>query len=366
MEPKFSGPAYTVGIEEELMILEPSSYALVNAIDDLLEDSPDGEIKPELLQSVLEISTKPCADLREASAALRALRRQVRDIGDRKGLCIGSAGTHPVALWEDQLVTRAPRYRDLVEALRFVARQEIIFGLHVHIGLDDADKAIHVANGMRVHVPILLALSANSPYWRGDDTGLASTRMPIFRAFPRVGIPPYYDGWEDFERRIGFMVDAGVMEDYTWLWYDVRPHPNFGTVEIRAMDAQTHVEHTLGLAALIQAMVKELCEHYDAGEKLRDYPYEMLDENKWLASRHGLEGELVDLPDRETVTSKALARRLYDRLKGHAEDLGAADALEGVLDLLEHGNGAFRQRKVYDANRDFNELLQDIVAATAP
>jgi carboxylate-amine ligase len=366
MEPNFRGPAYTVGLEEELMILSPDDYALVNKIDDLLEDTSEGEIKPELLQSVLEISTKPSADMREAGAALRALRRQVRDIAEKHDLCIGSAGTHPFARWEDQLVTRAPRYRDLVEALRFVARQEIIFGLHVHVGIDDAEKAIHVANGMRVHVPILLALSANSPYWRGDDTGLASTRMPIFRAFPRVGIPPYYDGWEDYERRISFMVDTGVMSDYTWLWYDVRPHPNFGTVEVRAMDAQTHVEHTLALAALIQAMVKELAEHFEAGGRLADYPYEMLDENKWLATRHGLEGELVDLPDRETVPTKALVRRLYDRLKDHAQDLGAANELDGVLDLLENGNGAFRQRKVYEANRDFGELLQDIIAASAP
>jgi carboxylate-amine ligase len=366
MEPKFNGPAYTVGIEEELMILDPDSYALVNAIDDLLADSPDGEIKPELMESVLEISTNPCPDVREAGTALRALRRQVRDIADKRGLLIGSAGTHPLARWEDQRITAAPRYRDLVSELRFVARQEIIFGLHVHVGVDDPDKAIHVANGMRVHVPILLALSANSPYWRGDDTGLASTRMPIFRAFPRVGIPPYYDGWEDYERRIGFMVDTGVMEDYTWLWYDVRPHPNFGTVEIRAMDAQTHIEHTLGLAALIQAMVKELCEHFDAGKQLTEYPYEMLDENKWLASRHGLEGELVDLPDRSTVSAKALAQRLIDRLRGHAQDLGAEAELEGITDLLEHGNGAFRQRKVYEANRDFTELLQDIVGASAP
>jgi carboxylate-amine ligase len=366
MEANFNGPAYTVGIEEELMILAPDSYALVNAIEDLVEESPEGDIKPELIQSVLEISTKPCADIREADASLRALRRQVRDIAERKDLCIGSAGTHPFARWEDQRISRAQRYRDLVEALRFVARQEIIFGLHVHVGLDDAEKAIHVANGMRVHVPILLALSANSPYWRGDDTGLASARMPIFRAFPRVGIPPYYDSWEDYEQRIEFMVDTGVMEDYTWLWYDVRPHPNFGTVEIRAMDAQTHVEHTLGLAALIQAMVKELAEHHKAGGKLARYPYEMLDENKWLASRHGLEGELVDLPERETVSARALARRLCDRLREHAEDLGAADALEGVTDLLEHGNGAYRQRKVYEANHDFTELMQEIVAASAP
>jgi glutamate---cysteine ligase / carboxylate-amine ligase len=366
MEPKFDGPAYTVGIEEELMILDPGTYALVNAIDDLVEDTPDGEIKPELMESVLEISTNPCADMREASAELRALRRQVRDIADKRGLVVGSAGTHPTARWEDQRITAATRYRDLVDALRFVARQELIFGLHVHIGLDDRDKAIHVANGMRVHVPILLALSANSPFWRGDDSGLASTRMPIFRQFPRVGIPPYYKDWDDYERRIAFMVDTGVMEDYTWLWYDVRPHPNFGTVEVRAMDAQTHVEHTLGLAALIQAMVKELAEHYDAGKQLSDYPYEMLDENKWLASRHGLEGELVDLPDRERIPAKTLAQRLHDRLREHAQDLGAERELEGVSDLLERGNGAFRQRKVYAANRDFRELLQDIVAASAP
>ena len=182
--------------------------------------------------------------------------------------------------------------------------------MHVHVGVNDPDKAIHVANGMRVHLPVLLALSANSPFWRADSTGLVSTRTPIFRAFPRVGIPPAYADWEDYERRIGFMVDAGVMDDYTYLWYDVRPHPNFGTVEIRVCDAQTRVEHTLALAALIQAMVKELAEHFDSGQQLSDYPWEMLDENKWLASRHGLDGELVDLPSRERVPTRGLARRL--------------------------------------------------------
>jgi carboxylate-amine ligase len=366
MEPNFSGPAYTVGIEEELMILDASNYALVNAIDDLVQDSEHGDIKPELMQSVLEISTNPCRNLSEADAELRGLRRQVRAAAGERGLAIGSSGTHPLAHWEEQRITASPRYRDLIDALRFVARRELIFGLHVHVGVDDPDKAIHVANGMRIHIPILLALSANSPFWRAADTGLCSVRMPIFRAFPRVGIPPYYKDWDDYERRIGFMIETGVIEDYTWLWYDVRPHPNFGTVEVRAMDAQTHVEHTLGLAALIQAMVKELCEHYDAGKQLTDYPFEMLDENQWLACRHGLEGQLVDLPSRETVRAKTLAGRLYDRLREHAQDLGGADALEGVADLIEHGNGAYRQRKVYKANRDFTELLQDIVEATAP
>ena len=366
MEPKFTGPSFTIGIEEELMILDASSLALANAIEDVLEEhGEEGEhVKPELLEPVLEIATDPHPDTRAAGEQLRALRRSVIEAAGRRDLLIGSAGTHPFALWEDQRVSSRPRYRELISALRFVARQEIIFGLHVHVGIDDPDKAIHIANGMRVHVPILFALAANSPFWRADDTGFASTRMPIFRAFPRVGIPPYYEDWADYERRIGFMVEAGVIEDYTFLWYDVRPHPNFGTVEIRAMDAQTRVEHTLALAALTQAMVKELAEHYEAGRQLGRYPYEMLDENKWLAARHGMDGELVDLPERRLVPAKDLARRLYDRLKEHAQDLGSGAEFEALEDILQHGTGAHRQRVVYEANHDYSEVVREIVQAT--
>ena len=249
------------------------------------------------MESVCEIATAPCRDTREAGQQLRALRRMAQQAAGELGLAIGSSGTHPFAMWEDQRVVLTPRYRDLIADLQFVARQEIIFGIHVHVGLDDPDKAVHVANGMRVHLPLLLALSANSPFWRGQATGLESTRTPIFRAFPRVGIPPRYDDFADWAARMDFMVGSKVIRDYTYQWYDVRPHPNFGTVEIRAMDSQTRVEHTLGIAALIQAMVKELAEHYEAGKQLSSYPYEMLDENKWIAARHGLDGELVDLPD---------------------------------------------------------------------
>jgi glutamate---cysteine ligase / carboxylate-amine ligase len=366
MEPKFTGPSYTVGIEEELMILDAETLALANAIEGVLEEyGEEGDVKPELLESVLEIATDPHPDARAAGEQLRQLRHAVAEAASRRGLQIGSAGTHPFAMWEDQRVSARPRYRDLIASLRFVARQEIIFGLHVHVGLDDREKAIHVSNGMRVHVPILLALSANSPFWRAHDTGLASARMPIFRAFPRVGIPPFYDGWDDYRRRIDFMVETGVVEDYTFLWYDVRPHPNLGTVELRAMDAQTRVEHTVAIAALIQSMVKELVEHHDAGKRLRDYPHEMLDENKWLAARHGLDGELVDLPERKRVPAKELAHRLYDRLREHAQELGSAAELEGIADILHHGNGAQRQRVVYEANHDFAEVLREIVGATA-
>jgi carboxylate-amine ligase len=355
---------FTIGIEEELMILDPESLDLVDAIEKLIGDDDDGTVKPELHECVLEIATRPAADTREAGAELRALRREVLRRAEQHGLTICSAGTHPFARWEDHRISAGERYRDLIDALRFVARQEIIFGLHVHVGIDDPDKAIHVANGMRVHVPILLALSANSPYWRSDVTGLASTRVPIFRQFPRIGIPPFYENWADYERRIEFMIETGAIKDYTYLWFDVRPHPTLGTVEIRAMDAQTRVEHTLAMAALIQAMAKELSEAYDAGTELSRLDHEMLEEDKWLAARHGLHGELIDLPQGSRVTGFDLGRRLYDRLREHAQDLGSAAELEGILDILERGNGAQRQRVVYEANHDFNELVRDLVEAS--
>src|SRR2546429_6783982 len=351
MEHRFSGPSYTIGIEEELMILDAETLELSNSIERMLEaatpDELTGEVKPELMESVLGVATQPCRPTAEAGEPVGGLRRLVPEVADENGLAIGAAGTHPFAMWEDQRIVARPRYRDLISALRFVARQEIIFGVHVHVGIDDPDKAIHVANGMRVHVPVLLALSANSPCWRADAAGLASTRTPIFRAFPRVGMPPTYRDWEDYERRIEFMVGTRVIEDYTYLWHDVRPHPTFGTVEVRVMDSQTHIEHTLGLAALVQGLVKELSEHYDAGQELSKYPFEMLDENKWLAARHGLDGELVDLPSVERVRTRDLVKRVVARVREHAQELGSADDLDALDDLLQRGHGAARQIVVY-------------------
>jgi glutamate---cysteine ligase / carboxylate-amine ligase len=370
VEHRFTGPSYTLGIEEELMIVDDETLDLANSIEGLLNDlnevPTEGYVKPELMESVCEIATTTTTNTAEAGAQLRALRRQVQQVAGQRGLAIGSAGTHPFALWEDQRIVARPRYRDLISGLQFVARQEIIFGIHVHVGLDDPDKAIHVTNGMRVHIPLLLALSANSPFWRGDATGLDSTRTPIFRAFPRVGIPPRYDSYEDWSKRIEFMMSAKAIGDYTYLWYDVRPHPNFGTVEIRVMDSQTRVEHTLALAALVQAMVKELAEHYEAGKRLSRYPYEMLDENKWLAARHGLDGQLVDLPKTARVPVVELGRRVMERMRPHAEELGSENELDGLEDILENGNGASRQTVVYEANHDLREVVREVIDATVP
>jgi len=370
VEHRFTGPSYTLGIEEELMIVDAETLDLANSIEGLLDDlegnDAEGEVKPELMESVCEIATTPCEDTAQAGQQLDQLRRTVMSTAERRGLAIGAAGTHPFAMWEDQRIVSRPRYRELVAGLQWVARQELIFGIHVHVGVDDPDKAIHISNGMRVHLPLLLALSANSPFWRADATGLLSTRTPIFRAFPRVGIPPRYEDFADWERRMLFLTETKAIPDYTYLWYDVRPHPNFGTIEVRVMDSQTRLEHTLGLAALVQAMAKELGDHFDADKQLSQYPFEMLDENKWLAARHGLDGELVDLPSRDRVSTKELAQRLVDRLRGHAEDLGSSHELEAIDDLIEHGNGASRQLLVYEANRDLQEVVGEIVQKTSP
>lgn len=363
MDHNFRHAGFTVGIEEELMILDGESMDLVNGIERLLGPADRGDVKPELMESVLEISTDPCTTIAEAGRQIRALRRTVRERAAEHGYAIGSAGTHPFARWQEQRIAARPRYRDLIDALRFVARQELIFGQHVHVGLDDPEKAIGVANGMRLHLAALLALSANSPFWRGSPTGLMSTRVPIFRAFPRVGVPPHYDGWDDYTKRIEFMVASGVIHDYTYLWYDVRPHPILGTVEIRAMDAQTRVEHTLGLAALVQALVRKIALEWERGVVAPNAPYEMLDENRWLAARHGLGGELVDLPSSDRILTKQLVRRLLDEARPHAQDLGCEEELDGLVDLLEHGNGAQRQLVVYEANQDMRELMSEIVEA---
>jgi carboxylate-amine ligase len=340
MEHRFRGPPFTLGIEEELMIVDGSSFELVNAIETMLSPGPDDQIKPELLESVLEISTAPHRDVESAAGELAALRRQVHGRAQARGLTI-------------------------VDALALVLRQELLFGLHVHVGVDDPETAIAVANGMRRHIPILLALSANSPFWRGQETGLMSTRTPIFRSLPRVGVPPYYDGWEGYQRRIDVMVRSGVISDYTYLWYDVRPHPDLGTVEIRAMDAQTRVEETIALAALCQALVKSLYDEFRAGERPADQPAEMLDENKWLAARYGLDAELVDLPGARRVSVRELIMRELPALREHAQQLGSAAAIDAVAEIVERGNGAQRQLRRYRKDGDLLSVMAEIVELSA-
>jgi carboxylate-amine ligase len=369
LDHKFGGTPFTLGIEEELMICDAETLELAQAIEAIVGDLPEdlpGEVKPELMQSVLEVATRPCANITEAADQLRELRRCVREVAARNGLAIGAAGTHPSARYEDQLIVDRPRYRELAAELRWIAEQEVIFGTHVHVGIDDAEKAIYVADGMRGYLPLLLGMSSNSPLWQGKTTGMMSSRTPVFRAFPRVGIPPYYGTWEIYSHRVEQMMKGGAIPDYTYLWWDVRPHPNLGTVELRVFDQQTRVEHTIGFAAFAQALAHRLALDYEEGVPSIEYPHELIDDNKVRAALLGIEGRLIDFDQGLEVPAEEMTLGVIEDLRENARALGCEDELVGLVDLVESGTGARRQLDWLRHHGDIDGLIEEIVAATDP
>jgi glutamate---cysteine ligase / carboxylate-amine ligase len=365
-----TGDPYTLGVEEEYMLLDRNSFDLVQHIDTFLAAAAghefESQMKAELMQSVLEIATPVCKNASEVDRELRALREYVTTVAAEKSLRVGSSGTHPFSLFEAQRITARDRYRALVDQLQYVARRELIFGLHIHVAVDDAEKAIQVVNGLLVELPPLLALSANSPFWRGEATGLASSRQMVFAAFPRSGPPPRFKDYSDYAEVVGQLEKTGCIADYTHIWWDIRPHPKLGTVEIRVCDAVTRVEHAVSLAAYCQALVKHYCERFDRGDEIHSYHRILTTENKWLAARYGLEAPLMDLETgrRNRVPVAQLVRRRLKDLVPHARELGSEDALDGVQDILSRGNGADRQLRVYNANRDIVEVVREIADAT--
>jgi carboxylate-amine ligase len=369
LDHKFTGTPFTIGIEEELMICDAETLELSQSIEDILAAVPEelkGEVKPELMQSVLEIATLPCADVSEAAGQLVELRRVVLRVADGLGLAIGAAGTHPSALYEDQKIVDNKRYHELVDELGWIAKRELIFGTHIHVGIDDAEKAIYIADGMRGYLPLLLAMSSNSPLWRGMVTRMMSARTPVFRGFPRVGIPPYYGSWEIYSHRVEMMMRGGAIRDYTYLWWDVRPHPNLGTVELRVLDQQTRVEHTIGFAALAVSLAHRLSADFDDGVPSLEHPWELIDDNKVRAALVGIEGRLIDFDRGVEVDGAEMAAGVIDELREHAQELGCEDELVSLTDLIEQGTGARRQLDWYDDHGEVPGLMREIVATTAP
>jgi carboxylate-amine ligase len=351
MEHRFRGTPYTVGIEEELMLVDAETLELRQGIETILEDlgEPYAErVKPELMQSVLEIATAPHERVGDAATELRGLRKTVSAAAERHGMAIAASGTHPTAHWEDQLIVDKPRYHELVGELGYIARQELIFGTHVHVGITGPNKAIYVADGIRKHLPLLLALSANSPFWRGENTGMMSARTPVFRAFPRVGIPPHYGSWEIYSGRVKLMMEAGAIPDYTFLWFDVRPHPKLGTVEVRVLDQQTRLDNTVALSAMVVALAHRYSTLFDAEKALVEVPTELIDDNKVRAALRGTDGMLVDFPRPEQQPATKMASQLLEELREHAEELGCDAEMEGVRDLIEGGTGAHRQLELFE------------------
>jgi glutamate---cysteine ligase / carboxylate-amine ligase len=371
LEHKFGATSpFTLGVEEEYMLLDPETFDLVQHVDTVLGAVQNGEftqrIGPELMQSVLEISTPVCETAADVDRELRKLRGYVIDLARGQGLRVGSAGTHPFSLFERQRITARDRYRNLVDQLQYVARRELIFGLHIHVAVDDAEKAIHVISALLVHLNEFLALSASSPFWRGEATGLASSRQMVFAAFPRSGPPPRFRDYGDYAEVVGQLEKTGCIADYTHIWWDIRPHPRFGTIELRVMDAVTRVEETVALAAYAQALVKYYSERFDAGQELPSYHRILTTENKWLAARYGLEAPVMDLATgrRNRVPVAQLVRRTLREIEPHARELGSERELEGIRGILGKGNGADRQLRVFNANRDIVETTRELAEAT--
>jgi carboxylate-amine ligase len=371
LEHKFGeGDPYTLGVEEEYMLLDGESFDLVQHVDTVLASvvghELEAQIKPELMQSVLEIATPVCRTAADVDQELRRLREYVTSVAREQSLRVGSAGTHPFSHFERQRITARDRYHALVDQMQYVARRELIFGLHIHVAVDDAEKAIQVVNGLLLELPALLALSASSPFWRGEATGLASTRQLVFAAFPRSGPPPRFRDYNDYAEVVGQLEKTGSIADYTHIWWDIRPHPKLGTVEVRICDAVTRVEDAVALAAYCQALVKLYCEQVERGEEIRTYHRILTSENKWLAARYGLEAPLMDLATgrRNRVPVAQLVRRRLREVEPHARELGSERELEGIQAILGQGNGADRQLRVFNANRDVVEVVREIAEAT--
>ena len=367
-----AGDPYTLGVEEEYMLLDPESLDLVQHIEMVLDaiqgDELASRLNAELMQSVLEIATPVCSTAGDVMRELSTLRGYVRDVARDQGLRVGSAGTHPFSLFERQRITAKDRYHALIDQLQYVARRELIFGMHIHVAVDDSDKAIQIVNGLLPQLAPLLALSASSPFWRGEPTGLASSRQIVFSAFPRSGPPPRFRDYEDYASVVGQLERTGCIADYTHIWWDIRPHPKWGTIEVRICDAVTRLDDAVAIAAYCQALVKQLSERYDAGEEIPSYHRILTTENKWLAARYGLDAPVMDLTTGSRIRTPVakLVRRTVRDLEPHARELGSERELEGIAALLGRGNSAERQLRVFNANRDIVEVVRAIADATEP
>jgi carboxylate-amine ligase len=365
-----NGEPYTLGVEEEYMLLDSETLDLVQHIEAVLAAAAGHELEEqvnaELMQSVLEIATPVCRTPAEVEHELRRLRTYVIGLATDRGLRVGSAGTHPFSLFERQRITARDRYRHLVDQLQYIARRELIFGLHIHVAVDDCEKAVQVVNGLLAHLSQFLALSASSPFWRGELTGLASSRQMVFAAFPRSGPPPRFRDYSDYAEVVGQLEKTGCIADYTHIWWDIRLHPRFGTVEIRVCDAVTRVEDAVALAAYCQCLVKLYCERFAVGAEIPSYHRILTTENKWLAARYGLEAPVMDLATgrRNRVPVAQLVRRTLKELEPHARELGCERELEGITEILRKGSGADRQRRIWNANRDVTEVVREIADAT--
>jgi carboxylate-amine ligase len=358
---------FTIGIEEEFQIIDPNSRELRSRVDEILEEGRmllGEQVKPEMHQSMIEVGTGICRNIKEARADVTKLRRGIGELAQRKGLAIVAASTHPISHWADQQITENERYYQLIEELQQTARALLIFGMHVHIGFADREAAIAVMNAARYMLPHVYALSTSSPFWIGRNTGMKSYRYEVFKQFPRTGIPEYFNSATEFDSFVNLLVKTGCIDNGKKIWWDVRPHPFFPTLEFRVCDIPSRIDETLAIAALIQAITAKLYKLYRQNLGFRLYRRALIEENKWRAARYGLDGKLIDFGKKEEVPTRDLIRELLEFVDDVVDELDSREEINYIYRILDEGTSADRQLRVYQETGDLRAVVDLLIKET--
>jgi glutamate---cysteine ligase / carboxylate-amine ligase len=361
-------PTFTIGIEEEYQTIDPVTRDLRSHIHaEMIEKGKlllQERVKAEMHQSVVEVGTRVCANIKDAKKEVVKLRRDMVTLAKENNLRLASAGTHPFADWRVQEIYPDERYHNIVEDMQLVARANLIFGLHVHVGVEDRETAIHLMNHARYFVPHILALSTNSPFWLGMNTGLKSYRCKVFDKFPRTNIPDYFPSWGEYENFINLLIKTRCIDNAKKIWWDIRPHPFFNTLEFRVCDIPMRVDESIALAALIQATVAKLYKLYSANQGFRLYRRALIMENKWRAARYGLNGNLIDFGKQSEVPVRDLIQEYLAFVDDVVDELDSREELNYIHTIMEMGTGADRQIKVFEQSGDLKKVVDFIIEET--
>jgi len=358
---------FTIGVEEEFQIIDPQTCELRSHVMQLVSAaSPDilDQVKHEMHQSIVETGTRICENVGELRIEMHRTRGELLAAADRAGLQVAAAGTHPFSSWIDQVISEGERYKNIVEELQQLARSLLIFGMHIHVAMPDKQTTIDIMNMVRYFLPHLLALSTSSPFWMGRNTGLKSFRTTVFRRFPRTGVPEQFESWSEYENFVNLLVKLNCIDTGKKIWWDVRPHPVFGTLEFRMCDVTTKIEEAVAIAALTQALVVKLHRLYTNNQSWRVYRRALIEENKWRAARYGIDGKLIDFGKEQEVPMRQLIPELLELVEDVVDDLGSRSSVEYIHTMLREGTSAERQLRVYERTGDLKEVVRHIVAET--
>ncbi|MEZ5426151.1 MAG: carboxylate-amine ligase [Pyrinomonadaceae bacterium] len=359
---------FTLGIEEEFQIVDPETRELKSHVSEILEEGVlllGEKVKPEMIQSMIEVGTGVCNNIQEAREDITKLRCIISSLARKKGMEIVAASTHPFSKWSEQTIFEHDRYKLLVQELQMVARSLLIFGVHVHVGVADLDRRIHIMNASRYFLPHVLAMTTSSPFWLGFNTGLKSYRSEVFKKFPRTDIPDHFESDQQFQSYVNLLIKMNCIQDATKIWWDIRPHPKFPTLEFRVCDIPTRVDDTIAIAALFQAIVCKLDQLIEKNLGFRLYHRRLIQENKWRAVRYGLDGLLLDLGKQKEVPVKDLIRELLDFVDDVVDELDSRKEIEHIHTILDRGTSADEQLRVYEeSGNDFNAVVDMLVKNT--